>query len=177
MHAGFVPVSMGILHTTARTRAQRSYVMKIAVLGHGNMGHALSERLLQGGHHLTLWNRSKGKAGQLLEKGATGADSPEEAVTSAGVVITSLADDEAVREVALGEGGILSAIGERTFVECSTISPLFSAELGEAFARFIALPILGAPPAVRSGEATYLAGGARGTVEGIRPMLDTLSST
>jgi len=168
MHAGFVPVSVGILHTTARTRAPRSYVMKIAVLGHGNMGHALSERLLQGGHHLTLWNRSKGKAGQLLEKGATGADSPEEAVTSAGVVITSLADDEAVREV---------AIGERTFVECSTISPLFSAELGEAFARFIALPILGAPPAVRSGEATYLAGGARGTVEGIRPMLDTLSST
>ena len=79
--------------------------MKIAVLGLGKMGQALSERLLQGGHHVTLWNRSKGKADQLLEKGATEADTPEAAVTSAEVVITSFASDDAVRQVALGERG------------------------------------------------------------------------
>jgi len=149
--------------------------MKIAVLGLGNMGLALSERLLHGGHHLTVWNRSKGRTDQLLQSGATEADTPAAAVTSAEVVITSLANDDAVREVALGEGGILSAIGDRTYVDCSTISPGLSAELSEALARFVALPILGAPQAVRSGDATYLAGGDPETVDGIRPVLATLS--
>ena len=149
--------------------------MKIAVLGLGKMGQAISERLLQGGHHVTLWNRSKGKADPLLEKGATEADTPQVAATSAEVVITSLANDDAVRQVALGESGIHSAVGDRTYVDCSTSSPSLSAELGASFARFVALPILGAPPAVRAGEATYLAGGDPETVEGIRPMLDTLS--
>ena len=143
--------------------------MKIAVLGLGKMGQAISERLLQGGHHVTLWNRSKGKADQLLRKGATEADTPHVAATSAEVVITSLANYYAVRQVALGEGGIHSAVGDGTYVDCSTSSPWLSAELGASFARFVALPILGAPPAVRAGEATYLAGGDRETVEGLRP--------
>ncbi len=149
--------------------------MKIAVLGLGNMGLALSERLLQGGHDLTVWNRSKGRADPLLQIGATEADTPAAAVASAEVVITSLANDDAVRGVALGEGGILSAIGDRIYVDCSTISPGLSAELSEALARFVALPVLGAPQAVRSGDAMYLAGGAAETVDGIRPLLATLS--
>ena len=78
--------------------------MKIAVLGLGNMGLALSERLLQGGHHLTVWNRSKGRADPLLEIGATEADTPAAAVTSAEVVITSLANDDAVRGGRTGGG-------------------------------------------------------------------------
>ena len=89
--------------------------MNIAVLGLGNMGLGISERLLQGEHILTVWNRSKGRADPLLEIGATEVDTPHAAVTPAEVVITSLADDDAVQEVALGEGGILSAIGDRTY--------------------------------------------------------------
>lgn len=149
--------------------------MKIAVLGLGNMGQALTERLLQGGHHLTVWNRSKGRADPVLELGATEADTPDVAVTAAEVIITSLANDDAVRAVALGEGGIISAIGDRTYADCSTISPGLSAELGLAFSSFVALPILGAPQVVRSGHATYLAGGDSETVDGIRPVLATLS--
>ncbi len=149
--------------------------MKIAVLGLGNMGRALSERLLQGGQHVTVWNRSEGRAGPLLEIGATQAGTPAAAVTSAEVVITSLANDDAVREVALGDGGILSAVGDRIYLDCSTISPGLSAQLGVTFARFAALPILGAPQAVRSGDAVYLAGGAAETVDLIRPVLATLS--
>jgi len=96
-------------------------------------------------------------------------------VTPADVVITSLADDDAVQEVALGEGGTLSAIGDRTDVDCSTISPGLSAELCAALARFVALPILGAPQAARSGDAMYPAGGDSETIDGIRPVLATLS--
>ncbi len=151
--------------------------MKIAVLGLGNMGQALSERLLQGGHHVTVWNRSQGRAGPVLDLGATQADTPADAVAAAEVVITSLANDDAVREVALGEGGILTAIGDRTYADCSTISPGLSAELGNAFDSFVALPILGAPQAVRSGDAVYLAGGESESIDGMRPVLATLTRT
>jgi len=150
--------------------------MNIAVLGLGNMGLAISERLLQGEHLLTVRNRSKGRADPLLEIGATEVDAPHAAVTPAEVVITSLADDDAVQEVALGEGGILSAIGDRTDVDCSTISPGLSAELCAALARFVALPILGAPQTVRSGDAMYPAGddsetNRRHPAGGLRPPL------
>jgi len=86
--------------------------------------------------------------------GATEADTPDAAVTAAEVVITSLANDDAVREVALEEGAIPSAIGDRVYFDRSTISPGLSAELGVAFARFLALPILGAPPALPSDDAS-----------------------
>jgi len=128
--------------------------MKIAVLGLGRMGHAICERLLEGGHHLTVWTRSNGKADQLLERGALQVETIDDAVASAEVAITSLANDDAVCQTALGEGGIHDAIGDGTYVDCSTISPSLSAQLGERFTRFVALPVLGAPQAVRSGEAT-----------------------
>ena len=149
--------------------------MKIAVLGLGRMGQAICDRLLDGGHHLTVWNRSTQRADRLLERGATLAATIGEAVTSAEVTITSLATDDAVHAVALGDRGILPVIGHRTYVDCSTISPSLSAELGRRFARFVALPVLGAPQAVRSGEATYLAGGSPEALEGIHPLLESLS--
>lgn len=50
--------------------------MKIAVLGLGKMGQAISERLLADGHRLPLWNCSNAKADRLLDMGATEADTP-----------------------------------------------------------------------------------------------------
>jgi 3-hydroxyisobutyrate dehydrogenase-like beta-hydroxyacid dehydrogenase len=148
--------------------------MKIAVLGLGRMGQAFAHRLGEGGHDLAVWDRSPGKADELVEAGATEAASPDEAIASADVAISSLANDEAVRAVALGAGGIRSAIGSRPYVDVSTISPSLSGELGRDFDRFVALPVLGAPQAVRAGEATYLAGGAPETIDQLQPVLESL---
>lgn len=148
--------------------------MKIAVLGLGRMGHAIAERLVQGGHDLTVWNRSEGKAGELVKRGATEAARPEDAVAPVEVVITSLANDQAVREVALSEDGLRSYVGSRAFVDSSTVSPALSAELGRTFESFLALPVLGAPQAVLAGEATYLAGGPSSTRAALGPVLDSL---
>src|SRR5581483_1539947 len=101
-----------------------------------------------------------------------------EAVDGAEVVITSLSDDEAVEAVALGEGGVRSAIGaDAVLADASTVSPAMSEKLAAAFGRFVALPILGPPAGVESGKAVYLAGGDPAAVEALRPVLATLTGT
>lgn len=148
--------------------------MKVAVLGLGRMGRAVAGRLLDGGHDLVVWNRSGGRADELVANGAKEAGEPGEAVEAVEVAITSLADDEAVREVALGEAGVREAIGPGTYVDASTVSPSLSAELDGAFECFAALPILGAPQAVTAGEAIYLAGGEEAVLDGLGPVFGSL---
>jgi 3-hydroxyisobutyrate dehydrogenase len=151
--------------------------MDIAVLGMGRMGQAVARRLLDGGHSVVVWNRSKGKADPVLAAGAREAGSVADAVEGAEVVITSLSDDDAVRNVALGEGGVRSAIGpDAVYADASTVSPFLAEALAAEFERFVALPILGAPAAVEAGEATYLVGGDPAVADELEPVLDTLSN-
>ncbi|MDQ1515749.1 MAG: hypothetical protein QOE80_1579 [Actinomycetota bacterium] len=150
--------------------------MDIAVLGMGRMGQAVARRLLGGGHDVVVWNRSPGRAGKVVAAGAREAHSIADAVSGREVVLTSLANDDAVREVALGDGGIRHAIGpEAVYADCSTVSPALGTELGKNFPLFVALPILGAPAAVEAGQAVYLAGGDRAVIARLDPMLATLS--
>lgn len=155
-------------------------VVRIAVLGLGRMGRALGARLLEGGHELVVWNRSAGKAAELVDAGAEEAGSVAEAAAAVEVVVTALANDGAVRDVALGDRGVVASLGAgAVYVDCSTVSPGLSTELAESAGadRFVALPVLGAPAAVRSGAATYLAGGDDGVIDRIEPMMATLSGS
>ena len=150
--------------------------MEIAVLGMGRMGRALAGRLLDGGHQVKVWNRSKGRAGEVVSEGAREAQSVEEAVDGVDVAITILANDDAVMTVAFGD--IRPSIGEATvYVDSSTVSPGLSGELADAFARFVAMPIMGSPTAVRSGQAMYLVGGNAEVVDSLEPVLSSLSDT
>lgn len=151
--------------------------MDIAVLGLGRMGRALAGRLLEGGHSVTVWNRSPGKAGELVEKGAKEAGDPREAVGNAEVVVSVLSNDQAVRDLALGDGGLRAEMGSRVYANSSTVSAALSEELGQSFQSFVALPILGAPQAVAKGEAVYLAGGPEEALDRLGPMLGTLAAT
>lgn len=149
--------------------------MRVAVLGLGRMGHALSRRLLDGCHDVVVWNRSEGRAAELVDAGASEAGSVAEAATGAEVVISVVSDDKAVRELALGEHGVRSAIGTGVYADSSTVSPRLSAELAERFEHFVAMPIVGAPEMVAAGRATYLIGGDAGTQARLGPVLDSLS--
>lgn len=151
--------------------------MDIAVLGMGRMGRALAGRLLEGGHRVAVWNRSKGNADEIVSEGAQEAQSVADAVDGVDVAITMLADDDAVRAVALGE--LRSSIGDNTsYVDCSTVSPALGGELAEAFpACFLAVPVIGGPVTVRAGQAVYLAGGNGGLVDRLAPVLASLSNT
>ena len=151
--------------------------MDVAVLGMGRMGRAVAGRLLEGGHRVAVWNRSKGKAGEIVSAGGREAHSVADAVDGVDVAITMLANDDAVRTVALGE--LRSSIADQTvYVDCSTVSPTLSGEFAAAFpGRFLALPVLGSPVAVRAGQAVYLAGGNGDLVDRLAPLLASLSNT
>jgi 3-hydroxyisobutyrate dehydrogenase len=140
------------------------------------MGQAVAGRLIDSGHEVTIWNRTSGKAPQLVEQGAAEAKSVAEALVGMEVVITSLSNDEVVKEVALGKNGVRSALAQdATYVDASTVAPSTSTELGKAFQRYVAMPILGAPPLVASGEAIYLIGAEDGAAEAVAPLFPALS--
>jgi 3-hydroxyisobutyrate dehydrogenase-like beta-hydroxyacid dehydrogenase len=150
--------------------------MKIAVLGLGQMGHALAGRLAAGGHEVVVWNRTPGRAADL--DGVTEAGSVADAVEGVDVALTMLADDDAVRAVALGHEGVVDELHPTgVYVDCSTVSPDLAGELADATgrSRFVSLPVLGSPEAVAAGEASYLAGGEDPVIDHLEPMLAALS--
>jgi 3-hydroxyisobutyrate dehydrogenase-like beta-hydroxyacid dehydrogenase len=158
--------------------------MRIAVLGMGRMGHAVAARLLEGGHELTVWNRSPGRAGDLAAKGATdlSGQAASGAVSGAEVVITSLGDDAAVEAVVINGGVARALSGGATgktaiLVDMSTVSPTTSRQLAQAVGgeQFVASPILGAPAGVESGEAFYLIAGPSQPRKALAPVFSTLA--
>lgn len=139
------------------------------------MGHALAERLLAGGHSLTVWNRTPGKADDLVALGARPASTPAEAAGSE-LTLTSLADDSAVRAVVTRPDGAAAGLGDGVLADDSMVSPETTAQLNEAmWGRFLASPILGSPMAGPGGEATYLIGGPHEVRARARPAYETLA--
>jgi 3-hydroxyisobutyrate dehydrogenase len=88
-----------------------------------------------------------------------------------------LANDDAIRAVALGD--LLSSMGDQAiYVNTSTVSPALNSELARAFpGRFLAVPVLGSPDAVRAGQAGYLPGGDASVADRLAPVLSSLSAT
>lgn len=148
----------------------------VAILGTGKMGGAMARRLASAGFDITLWNRSAARA-EELHIGRVAA-TPAEAVHEADVVISSLTNDEAVRDVYLGLDGVLSAAPGKLVVDTSTAGPDIAEEIGrEAQAngiRFLAAPVVGSVPAIESGKLLILAGGDRADAEQARPVLEHL---
>jgi 3-hydroxyisobutyrate dehydrogenase-like beta-hydroxyacid dehydrogenase len=151
--------------------------VRLVVLGMGRMGHALAERLLGGGHAITVWNRTPHKADDLLAKGVRSAATPAAAARGAEAAFTSLADDDALRAVVLGPDGAAAGLGDGILVDASTVSPQTTAQLAQTVAgRFLASPILGAPAAVVSGQASYVIGGPGEHYERLTPAFEALAA-
>jgi 3-hydroxyisobutyrate dehydrogenase-like beta-hydroxyacid dehydrogenase len=152
--------------------------MRLSVLGMGNMGHALASQLLERGYDLTVWNRTVGKADDLVQRGAVGATTLEEAVQGAEVVLLSLTNDAAVRAVAL-DGGVAGGLPSGSvLVDMSTVAPETSRALGAAVptGSFIDAPVLGGPHSFQTGKAKLLLGGDRAVIERLDPLWDDLSA-
>src|SRR5512144_2091821 len=108
--------------------------MRIGFVGLGNMGSGMATNLLGAGHEVIAYNRSTDKVDALAARGAVPAPTVAEA-SSADVVFTMLANDEAVEAVTFGEGGVLQSL-ERggIHVSSSTISVALCERLTAAHA-------------------------------------------
>lgn len=153
--------------------------MRVTVLGLGNMGRAFAGRALERGHQVTVWNRSAGRAGDLVIAGATEISTVADAVAHADVVLLVVADDEAALDVCIGINGALASMtGGAVLANVSTVSPETARLLAEdgPLDAVLDAPVLGAPAAVAAGTARFLIGGAAETVLRLHDLWQDLGS-
>ncbi|MEE8498183.1 MAG: NAD(P)-dependent oxidoreductase [Acidimicrobiia bacterium] len=154
----------------------------VAVIGVGRMGSAMAATIGRVGFNMILWNRDASKAKRVGQAvGAPVAASAAEAASKADVVITSLADDAAVKSVYVGTDGIVEGINHGAVVlETSTVDPGTVREVGQAIdevgASFLDCPVSGDVSMVEAGTLTIMVGGDPDLMERVRPVLDALAS-
>jgi 3-hydroxyisobutyrate dehydrogenase-like beta-hydroxyacid dehydrogenase len=144
------------------------------------MGQAISGRLLDAGFPLSVYNRTRAKADDLLSRGATWADSPAALTEQSDIIFTMLTDDHAVEQIFLGEQGVLStAAAGKLFIEMSTIRTqtiyALHAQIEARGARLLDAPVSGTLEPARQGQLLVMVGGDAGDLERARPALDTFS--
>jgi 3-hydroxyisobutyrate dehydrogenase-like beta-hydroxyacid dehydrogenase len=131
------------------------------LIGLGNMGAAVAERVLAAGYGLTVFNRTAAKAAPLAERGATVADSAADLARASDVLVTSLADDEALESVA--REALAAARPGAVLVDLSTVSPAASARVAEladaAAVGYVRAPVSGNPSVVRAGNLSVIVSG------------------
>ena len=154
---------------------------KVAVIGLGRMGSAMARRFHGAGYELILWNRDRSKTEKVAaDTGSAIADTAAAAAAQAGVMVSSLADDTALREVYLGGEGIVAGIHSGSVaIDTSTVDPATSIEVGDAVeasgARFCDCPVSGSVATVESGALTIMAGGAPDVIAEVEPLLKSMA--
>lgn len=142
----------------------------------------MAATLGRAGFDLIVWNRDHEKAIRVADPlSAIVADTPAEAVAMADFALTSLADDDAVRSVYLGDHGVVAGLRPGVVVmEMSTIDPEVVVEIGSAVdatgAALLDAPVSGSVSTVEQGALTIMVGGDPASVDRARPVLDALAA-
>ncbi len=151
--------------------------MKIGVIGTGLMGFPMSQRLLECGHQVTVYNRTREKAEPLEESGAELAGGPYEVVLGANLTLVMLTDAGAIWET-LQSRDELPDLGGRTLCQTSTIAPgeslALQAEIERAGGTYFEAPVLGSRPQARNGKLLVMVGAEPEQFERWRPLLHCL---
>ncbi len=139
---------------------------KIGFIGLGDMGQVIVPRLLEAGHTVTGWNRSPGKSKSLEDAGMMIASTPAEAAKNADIVLSIVTDGNAVKDVSLGENGIITSLNkEAIYLDMSTISPEVSRFVSEEFDKrglqMMDAPLSGSPVTVVQGSASIMVAGKK----------------
>jgi 3-hydroxyisobutyrate dehydrogenase-like beta-hydroxyacid dehydrogenase len=155
----------------------------VALLGLGAMGRRMAKNLLQAGHRLHVWNRSKAACQPLIDQGAQSYDTPRQAVQSAEVVISMLRDNQASEKVWLNKqtGALVGMRRDAIGIESSTLSIDFCRQLATSFTtqgiNFLDAPVVGSRPQAEAGQLIHLVGGSSEVLAQARPVLETSAST
>jgi len=143
------------------------------------MGMGMARNLLRAGHALTVYNRTPKKAEALAAEGARVASSPADACRDAQVVMTMVANDQALEEVVFGNNGIASAMkSDCIHLSHSTISTALARRLTTEHSQrkqgYLSVPVFGRPEAAESKKLLVVAAGPTELVERCRPLFDAI---
>ncbi|MEY9968003.1 3-hydroxyisobutyrate dehydrogenase [Streptacidiphilus sp. MAP12-16] len=155
--------------------------IRIGWAGTGRMGFALATRLLDAGHPLAVFNRTRAKAEPLAARGAVLADGPAD-LAACDVVFTMVSGSSDFAEITIGEHGLLTGkTAPRVLVDCSTVDAEVSAQV-RAVAEstgtvLLAAPVSGNPRVVASGGASFAVSGPEEAYRTVEPLLEHLGAS
>ncbi|NLI83401.1 MAG: NAD(P)-dependent oxidoreductase [Deltaproteobacteria bacterium] len=152
---------------------------RVGFMGLGIMGVPMAANIVAAGYSLTVYNRTPGKEESLRKKGARVASTPRALAQAADVIIAMVTGPEALNELLWGEDGAAAAFtGEKTFVNMSSVSPMFSRELARRLAptgvAFVDAPVSGSKKPAENAALLILAGGPRDRVDALAPLFQTM---
>jgi 3-hydroxyisobutyrate dehydrogenase-like beta-hydroxyacid dehydrogenase len=157
----------------------------LGFIGLGVMGGQMVDRLLDHGHTVTGYNRTRAKAQWLIDKGMKFADSPRAVSEAADVTFSMVTNSEALEHIAAGPNGILAGIGagkvpgvKKVLIDMSTVSPAMSRGLAEKVrakgADMLDAPVSGSVITLQQGKLSVMVGGHKDTFERMRPILEDI---
>ncbi len=155
---------------------------KVGFIGLGIMGKPMAKNLMKAGYELVLYNRTLEKAEELAEDGAEVAVDPREVAENSDIIVTMLPDSPDVRNVVVGENGVLEGIKNGSLlVDMSTISPVVTEELAtkvkERGASMLDAPVSGGDVGAEEGTLSIMAGGSEEDFERAKPLFDAMGQT
>jgi len=149
----------------------------VGFVGLGVMGSRMVKRLLEAGHAVTGYNRTKSKAQWLVDAGMKRADTPRAAAQAGEFVFSMVTNTEALQAVTTGADGILAGLSaNKIYIDMSTVSPSTSRELAKQVeskgAQMLDAPVSGSVITLEEGKLSIMVGGNRSALERARPILE-----
>lgn len=155
--------------------------MNVAFLGMGIMGSRMAANLARAGHRVSVWNRTREKALDLLDSGCKVATSPAQAAQGAEAILTMLADPEALRQTAFGADGFLDAMEPPAlWIDHSTVDPVTSRQMGrnaiDRGLRFLDAPVSGSAGAAAGAKLIFFVGGLPSDLQAATTLLSAMGN-
>jgi len=149
---------------------------KLGFVGLGVMGSRMAKRLLDAGHSVTGYNRTKSKARWLLDAGMHWGETPRAVAESADVILSMVTNTEALRSLTGGPDGLLTGLqAGKIYVDMSTVSPAYSRELAQQVAdkgaAMLDAPVSGSVITLEEGKLSIMVGGDPEVFEKVKPIL------
>lgn len=148
----------------------------LGFVGLGTMGGTIAKRLLDAGHTVTGYNRTREKAQWLLDAGMEWGETPRQVAETADITFSMVSNSSALQEIVNGDNGILAALKPgKLYVDISTASPTVSREIAAQVAatgaQMLDAPISGNLVTLADGSSSFMVGGDPAAFEQIKPIL------
>ncbi len=154
-------------------------IRTVGFVGLGAMGSGIARRIMDAGHTVVGWNRTRDKAADLLEAGMGWADTPRQVAERCDVVFTMLTNTAAIQANAHGADGLIAGLRPGTvWADLSTIAPDASVAVAEEVAAtgafYLDTPVSGSPATLAAGQMSVMVGGERAAYDHVETLLHAI---